>query len=402
MPSILVDYDKIILDTNLPNLKKIIEVPEKIKKFSPGLVLVVTNSAYEKISSFSPGKKRVEYLNNPEFVNSIKNSCYVYYSEKKDVCVLLDKCLSILQEILPAILSGFPQTTIIWLSLGLDDVSLLNMCISNGFGDPYVTKTTPMFTDIPESLALVRRNVPKEPISPTMIKNKAKHAIEQYKKGDGCELYAQLSDRSVNFLRKASDMGITISKNGKEIQKELTGELYVKDVILNKGKMVYVIDIDEDSVESGDQENVDVSPTRYNFHSHPRQAYVNHSVTKAWPSSTDYVGYKTLGANTIFHCVAAIEGVYIMSFTPYWGPNLNKISNNYIENKFDIDHREKYTPEEYVEKVNSILYKGHPIYNVMYYPWDNAGEIFKVSYPPLGMSCPATQKTADVYKKVHK
>jgi hypothetical protein len=206
----------------------------------------------------------------------------------------------------------------------------------------------------------------------------------------------------VEFLRKTSKMGITMNKNGKKSQKELTGELYVKEVVKDTNGFVYIIDINKNSITSGEEENVNVSPTRYNFHSHPHEAYVRHSVDKAWPSQTDYLGYHKLGQNTIFHCVATLEGVYILSFGAYWGSHLKDVSRSFIGKHYDIDHKEKYTPEEYVEKINSIMYKGKPIYELRYFPWEKAGSVFEAYFPQINSSCLMSQKIVENYNKVYK
>jgi hypothetical protein len=256
-----------------------------------------------------------------------------------------------------------------------------------------------MYGDIPPCAVLTRQNIPSDPDTSVATLNKVLYAIEQYKNnGQSCYLFAKLSPRAIGFLKEAPKIGISVEGNS---QKELTGELYVKDVIHENGKFIYIIDIDKNSIESGSQENVDVSATRYNFHSHPHEAYVRHSVEKAWPSVTDYLGYYKLGNNTIFHCVATLEGVYVLSFSPHWGSKLKKVSGKFIDKNFEIDHKEPYTPEEYVQKVNGILYKGHPIFEVKYFPWQNVDSVFKVFYAQTGSSCLPSEQIVEKYKKIH-
>lgn len=404
MSAVLIDYGEII--TNGDKIKSVLSTaPSKTKGFVPGLILIVRNGVLNKLSGISPGKKRVEYINTDEFINSIDKHYYVMYNDKRKICLMGSECEKDLSAVLNALFSGFSSDTLIWVSLSLDENNFsesVKLFAENGFNSPYVTTLSPLYGDIPVSAALSRQNIPSDPHKSKATLNKVFYAIEQFKKGGNlCYLYAKFSPRAIGFLKEASKIGIVVGKDGKKSQRELTGELYVKDVIREGGDFVYVIDIDKGSVESGEEENVDVSATRYNFHSHPREAYVRHSVEKAWPSVTDYMGYHRLGKNTIFHCVATLEGVYVVSFTSYWGPKLEKVSRKFIDKNFEIDHKEPYTPEEYVEKINGILYEGYPIFEVKYFSWKNIGGKFKVFYPQIGSSCLPSQQIVDKYNRLH-
>lgn len=377
MPAILIDYKK-ISDTAPPP-------PKSTKDFKPRL-LVIT----EHIN-----------IDDPRFADHITGYHYVMYNEKKGICLLNSDIFPDIKDCLNALFSGLDKDVVLWISIELeqsDFISSIRKLASSGFNSPYMTNMSPLRVNIHPSIAMVRQNTPTEQYDEMSTLNKVLHAIEQYKDGNkSCSLSAKISKRAVSFLRKTSKIGF--SDDGS--QKELTGELYVSNVKKSKKKFIYIIDVNESSVESGNDEDVDVSATRYNFHSHPQQAYIRHSVDKAWPSLTDYLGYLQLGINTIFHCVATLEGIYIMSFGSYWGNKLKKVSKKFIEDKYDIDHKEKYTPEQYVKKVNKILYKKYPIYNLQFFPWDKAGKVFNISYAKIGLSCIATEKGSQIYKKIH-
>ena len=165
-------------------------------------------------------------------------------------------------------------------------------------------------------------------------------------------------------------------KNSKRIIRRISR----KKIVKNSDKLLYIIDVNKDSVKSGEEEAVSVSATRYNFHSHPEEAYIRHSVDNAWPSLTDYIGYFKLGNNTIFHCIASLEGVYILSFSPYWVKRLNELNEKIIKKKYDIESEDDYTPSQYVKKVNEILYKNQPIFNLKYFPWKKANTPFEISF----------------------
>lgn len=402
MPAILIDYDNIVSS----KLKQKFPKPPNTKRgFLVGLVIITDEEQIRNLSNIPQGKQRVEYLNTSKFIDSIGFYTFIMYNLKKEICLLNPDITKYTQDILSALFSGLSNTTTLWVSVDIQDsdcMSSIQKLASNGFNSPYITNMSPLRVGIPVSVALVRQNTPTEQYNVSATLNKVKHAIEEHKKSDtSCSLYAQFSSKAVSFLQKASKMGITLNKNGEKSQKELTGELSVGNVKKEGNKFIYVIDVDEGSVESGEEEDVDVSASRYNFHSHPHEAYVRHRVDKAWPSLTDYLGYLQLGINTIFHCVATLEGVYIMSFSPYWGKRLKKIDKNFIKDNYNIDHKEKYTPKEYAEKVNSIKYKSYPIYNVEYIPWVNAKKVFQVSYAKIGLSCITTEKGRKSYKKLY-
>uniref|UniRef100_A0A6C0EKB7 Uncharacterized protein n=1 Tax=viral metagenome TaxID=1070528 RepID=A0A6C0EKB7_9ZZZZ len=406
MPSILIDYEKIITEKHTLLQKKLLQPPKASKGFLVGLVLVTSEENVREISKLPAGRQRIEFLNSPHFVNSLINYTYVLHNTSKEVCLLNPDCASYVGEVLPALFAGLSAKTILWVSIDVGDancVATVKKFAKNGFNSPYITNMSPLRVSISPSIALVRLNVPTEQYNASATLNKVLHAIKEYKGGDtACSLKAQLAPRAISFLRKASKMGITINGDGKKSQKELTGELFVSNVEKNGNNFIYIIDIDEGSVESGAEEDVNVNATRYNFHSHPQEAYVRHRVDKAWPSLTDYLGFLKLGTNTIFHCVATLEGVYVMSFGPYWGRRLKKVSKSFVQSHYDIDHRESHTPQEYAQLVNNIKYKGQPIYHVEFIPWTEAGKVFNVSYSKIGLSCIATEKGHRSYRKLYK
>jgi len=404
MCALLIDYAKIV--ANSTKLKSFLSpVPSAARGFSPGLLLVLENDIVENLAELKPGQDRVNYIETDQFIENIIQHYYVMYNPKRAICIIGSDCENYLPKILTALFTGLPAETLIWVSIDLESknfTTILDTFVSNGFNSPYVTTLSPMYGDISPSAALIRQNIPSDPDTSEATLNSVLYAIEQYKSDDqSCYLYAKLSPRAIGFLQEASKLGVVVEKDGSKSQKELTGELYVKDVLRQDDKFVYLIDIDKSSVESGDEENVDVSATRYNFHSHPHEAYVRHSVDKAWPSVTDFLGYHRLGASTIFHCVATIEGAYVMSFSPYWGSRLNKVNRKFIDKNFEIDHKEPYTPEQFVHKINNILYKGHPIFELRYFSWDKADTIFKVFFPQTGSSCLPSEKVAEKYEQVH-
>jgi len=259
-------------------------------------------------------------------------------------------------------------------------------CANIGFANPAITNENPLRQIIPHSIALIKPVNGAVGDFKSVIVN-VRYLLKQYKK-HGCSMRVKFSDEAIAFLKQTSKMGHTKNKDHSISQKEMAGALHVDKIIEEKGTPLFIIGCAESKVEHGVEEEVNVSATRYNFHSHPEEAYKRHKVTVAWPSLTDYLGYLKLGNNTIFHCVATLEGLYILSFSEEWVGKINKIKKSFIQKNYDIDHNEKLSPYQYMEKINHILYKGAPIFIVKYLPWNQASHtIFSVSYKKEGVNC---------------
>jgi len=339
------------------------------------------------------------------FLDETKSKFPVYYNKKKGICVLADiSCCKEIGKIQEICRQKYPKI-ILWVAIDIarkDCIVILQHLVRNNFEHPYMTVLTPMYTDISPSIAL-SCEIPSQAFrtsreSQKTVMFKISHVIQQYKQDtNACFLHAILTPKAIKFLKSTSISGYKKAGNGKIIQTEMGGELYVKNVESRNGNFVYRIDINLESVEMGKQESIDVIATRYNFHSHPRDAYIRHSVHNGWPSVTDFLGYLQMGKNTIFHCVATLEGLYVISFGSYWSQRLDKISKKFVDKNYEIDLKKNYTPKKYTEIVNNILYKGHPIYFVQYFSWEKADSVIKVFFPQIGSACIVSQKIYDNY-----
>jgi len=406
MTPILINFNEIISPEH-KIYSSLSTPPKSYKDFNPGLLVFNKPDIVKTLSSLSPGNKRIDYINTPHFIENISSHFYILFNENKKICLLSPECTSHLQPILSLLFTSLPPETILWVGLDISNDNFIHTVksfVSHGFNSPFVTTISPLYKDISPSVSLTRQNITSDPHSSDATLNKVLHSIEQFKSDESsCYIFATFSENAVNFLKQASKLGVVVGKDGKKSQRELTGELFVKDVKREDGKFVYIIDIDKNTIKAGEEENVDVETTRYNFHSHPHEAYVRHSVKKAWPSSTDYLGYHRLGENTIFHCVASLEGVYIISFGPHWANRLKKVSRRFIDKRYDVDLEKKYTPKQYIEKVNKIKYKKYPIFEVKFFTWNKANNsVFKVFYPQIGSTCLPTKQSLHKYKKIYK
>lgn len=382
----LIDYDVICENEKI---KKFGNKPEiKLKNYKIGLLLKVRNDIYKKISTISKGENRLNFFFSPEFEKGILFQSFCFYNKKKELCFIeaddsLEKNLKIIEDILPL-------STTIWTKIDIKKGNFELICqkiCKNDFVHPYIK----------ENFLIVNKKNKNRNSNPNLVSNKIHNLLSN--SSDNCHFYAKLSTEAVEYLKTLSEKGHTKNKDGSSSQKELTGDLIIKDANKVKNKIVYEIDVNHSSVASGEEELVNVNRTRYNFHSHPREAYVRHSVHKAWPSIVDFNGLLDLGIETIFHCVATIEGVYIMSFSKYWHSRIADIDKSFVDKNFDIDHKKNMTPSEYVSKINDIKLDNHPIFHLWFFEWNKATTLFEIEYSPIDGICFQNQESIDFHKK---
>lgn len=412
MTSLLIDYNKIIKPSMTTLLKKIGTTPPKTPH-STGLVLILPKNKYEGVEKVAKGSKRLDHINTPEFVDSIITFFYIIYDLKKQICEICPNCgsdiLEYLDSIIEAIYTGIPRDTVIWIGFRLDEVLDTDPIINNGFMNPYICRKSPLgyqFKDV--GIGLYKKNV-RSNIHYASINNEILYVIQQYKENkNNCELLVRFNDNCIKEFKKLSDAGKTKNKDGTVSQKEIGGTLYVVSIEENspsqliknkdKNKFVFVYDINKSSMNTGVEEEVEISATRYNFHSHPKEAYARHSVTNGWPSAHDFLGFMKL-KETIFHCVVTIEGIYIISYNKKWS---GKVPVNFIKKKYSIDHSKKMTPKQYTKKVNNIKYKSKPVFTVQYLNWDECSNYFSVYYEREGVSCIPTDSSYNDYERFYK
>ena len=369
----------IVVDYSVASKKMYPPPHNPFPKTKPGLIVVIAPNLLEQLKKKKLGRSRIDFFNSHSFQSQIKKMYPLFYDYRKKIVYLLPRKYNNFPVVLSALFAGFDQDAVIKVAIPFDKKRAIDQFLANGFGEPRITNN---------KLILCRENKPLSKIDHVSAKHRVTDVLSHSNK-KVCSINVQITKKALKFLKKASKIGITINKNGKKSQKELTGELYVGKIVKKGGKIVHLIELDHGSVSSGEEEEVDVEGTRYNFHSHPKEAYVRHSVDKAWPSQTDYLGYLYLGNDTILHCVATLEGLYALSFGSYWVNNLKNVSTSFVENNYHIDHKEHYTPQEYCRKICAIKYKNHPIFRVQFFPWKSAGRIFSVNYAKTNETCVA-------------
>ena len=170
-----------------------------------------------------------------ELILEQENKKYLMmYNKKKKICVIDSDMVisSDIPKILDILLKNVPAETTLWVCVDIKRDNFLKdlrIFIGNGFENPYVTVLSPLYNDITPSVALSKVNKSNENNDERITLNKVLHVLEQYKKDKGvCFLHAKISGEAIKFLKETCFSGFKKDKKGNNVQKELTGELYVK------------------------------------------------------------------------------------------------------------------------------------------------------------------------------
>lgn len=407
MASILIDVENIIKPRRLSLLKSRIQ-PIPDTKYSLGIVLSIKQNEYQTLEGIPKGDKRVEYINSPQFVDSITGHAYLNYDKKRKVCEIMGvegPNPNILKQVIENVLSSIPNDVILWIGILLNDPNLIVLikdCISVGFHEPYICKISPLGTNFNNYvLCMLREN----DIVNNNAENDIKYVLNQFISNhkNCCTINVRLSNNAVEYLSSVSKMGSTINENGVITQKELAGKLIVGNI---DNDLIYNLDVDRKSIVIGEEEGVEIIGGIYNFHSHPREAYDRHNVKFGWPSAQDYVGFlgSSFKYDTILHIVVSLEGIYIISLTEYWLNNKEKMEKNivsFILDTYDMDEHKNKTISWYLHTINNISYKNFPLFLLQFFSWYEANTSFVVPFRRNNINCFARQSTLEKYQLIH-
>lgn len=411
MTALLVDYENVIGPNNLPHLKRMIS-PVPDTNHTLGLVLVVPESTVVSLSALPPGPARISFLDEPPFVGSIKGFAYLICDADRGVCDIsgLHGEGDVLEKVVEGAMSAspsdmFPDGSL--LTIGADTktpdlVSVLTRYSKAGFSDPYITKTSPFGVPYnPSGVCMSRLN---QPVSRTQMSGDVKYVVEQFAKNDECcSVKIRFDRNTIAYLKKLSGAGSTVNADGSMSQKEIAGRLYVSSIDKD---LVHTLSLDTTSTFSGKNEGVDVAPGTYNFHSHPKEAYLRHKVPYGWPSCQDYLGFVAAAYKhaTVFHTVATVEGLYVVSFTECWTRDGKKEWDDdmtkFVKTNFNIKCKHGDSPEWYISKVQRLAYEGCPMFSIHFLTWKKAKNVVTMYYPRDGLNCFATEATHERYKKL--
>lgn len=154
-----------------------------------------------------------------------------------------------------------------------------------------------------------------------------------------------------------------------------TNEISGSYELTKKGNL-YTVNVDKKLFLNGAMNQVDAIDSKYNFHSHPEQAYKKYNVKLGWPSNQDYLTFfKTCKRyGTLFHTVITIEGIYIITLSNY----LENFTENktdlvkFICDKYAIEYTNGDTVKSHLVEINNMRYNGHKLFNLYFTDWSSA------------------------------
>ena len=174
-----------------------------------------------------------------------------------------------------------------------------------------------------------------------------------------CEIIIKINSDSIVYLNH-------INKTSKS--KEIFGKFNISDVRQIESEIVYTISIDKSSLTEGKDDEIEATPSLYNFHSHPEDAYKKYNVMYGPPSTQDYKSIYMLATeyNTIVHFVSSIEGLYVVYLKP--DNKFSKSSRIEIIEKMRFENAKNILElEKYIKKINSF-----GLFNVRLIQWKSS------------------------------
>ena len=238
-----------------------------------------------------------------------------------------------------------------------------------------------------------RKKSPKRKTKSQRIKSyNKKSAIEGTKY---CVINCRLSDKTINQMRKLCEEP---EENGEHNEKASS-----MSAIKGESDNIYTIEINNNAMIKGDEVGVDIVPGLYNFHTHPRNAYKIYNVKLGWPSGQDYIGFllSFVEDDTIFHVVASLEGVYIISIHKDWifNKKFTQEIGDFISKNYTFSYKEGDTINGYLNKINNINYNDSDrIFIVKFFPWEKADSVFRISYAKTYDKCFTCEKEKKKYE----
>lgn len=312
--------------------------------------------------------------NYPYFIifNKIKRICEIWDDyDSHDLIMIID-----------VVKRELPNDYLIWKGVCAKSPSLdrkVRQHISVGFRHPHLISTSLLGHNMCNDSFIMgmyqeNRHHNTSDMDKGSVFNEYRYVIEQSNTLlDKCMVKIRFSPETIRLLRSyVFEKGYV---NGK--QNETGGAFFLYNVDKN---LVHTLSVDQQSIDVGDVDSVDVESTRYNFHSHPKDTYTLHSVKNGWPSSNDFTGFVNLSPETVMHAVATKEGVYLIKYSKTWRGG--KPPKSFLIKNYDIPLNKDITEKEFVQRVNNIKYGDMgPIFHVEWSSWDQLGDtIFNVFY----------------------
>ena len=306
------------------------------------LFIVIDEDLFEKLEK-SFDKKT--FTSSLKFREGIKyHTCSTY----KDGIIKIGKCDSKFLKLFNDSVKKFFKNDVKVMAPYKEEI------IEEGFTNPYICGKD-------GEVCLIR-----DPTSPASKKDTVKldyAFIVSHRSKKFCEIVLKIQEESIKYLQH-------INKTSKS--NEIFGKFNISNVNQDGSEILYTLSIDKSSLTTGKDDEIDATPSLYNFHSHPEDAYKKYKVNYGPPSTQDYKSIYILATeyNTIVHFVSSIEGLYVVYLIPD-----NKMSTiqreNIIEKMRFEDSNTISELKKYIETINS-----YGLFKVRLIPW-NSLEITK-------------------------
>ena len=299
------------------------------------------------------------------------------------------------------------------------DTKLMTVLLNNNYNMPFISNT--------KEFKLTTLELVYTPDIKTINKDYIIYMINEYNKGDKvpCKAYGDFDKETLKFFYKS----INDPKSNEISGKLNMSNTHVKEKLDKAGNIVFTIKkIESNNGESVEAEQVE---SRYNFHTHPVNAYIHYNCDLGWPSRDDYIiiieSFLKKKNSTVFHWLCTKEGIYVLSIPEESVLIYQKLKDvktekieKYIEKNLEIDKlnfkksiginiknfgkiNDVYSYIDYINKSQkdnpfSIKYKGTTynlkLINIQFFDWyGNLGLLsnldiqFVFYYPKVGGNC---------------
>jgi hypothetical protein len=451
--------------------------------FIRAIIIILPAHIIDAFNRLTDKNVFVSHLSDGSLLQQSLGHCYITWDKNltKDICGIWDLCLHekylgkggygkiFIETVLDTLMFNLPNETTIWLGIDLRNKYFSKVAYlysSFGFKNPYISVKDPFGVNYEKYLpigflGMSRKNDYIDPDTVPTEKTviSIMYVLHQFLKYNNlsmpdrpkvteinisnpflaqeCTISCFFNKSVAKWLQKLPLNASTVNNDGSVTQKEIGGGFTIKEPIITKNNEIFwQIFFDKKKPKSNNNPiSAEWVPARYNFHTHPRETYeiyskkIGYPVLIGYPSGTDYMLIldNILIGELVFHCVLALEGVYIISLNNYWTERnnyklLKDMLQNLKPNTRDRENAElfmeinKIIPQnmtaeqagkfyaEFITNQHSLLSGKPPIFQCIFLTWVETinGQNFTVTYPSVAQQCFAQEKSYSFYKKYGK
>jgi len=225
-----------------------------------------------------------------------------------------------------------------------------------------------------------------------------------------CSIEIQLSKKAIDYLYNQTRF-VKFQFGTHMEQREISGQFSIKS---SKNELVFVLDVDEASVQRGDKESAAYIEAFGTFHTHPYDAYKKYDVCIAWPSADDYISFLYMYGLCCsgFHMVSTLEGIYLISLKKYIPPQKVMKEFEKYKDRVEYHHGVDYPETDnycniekgkinrkkinnYVKKINK---KG--MFNLVFIPWEECKNQIKLKYAAVDNNCLLSNEQGQISRTI--